>query len=331
MNITVLYEQCQRSRCNLPVLHLDKIREKVYTKVMKKDSIISNIPHWQWLNSKAKKHAFLAQGNTYFQFPFLMYTRESWRYYGYAVRHMVNEQSWFSVLASPSFYTGLISLLAISVGHLAKSLIGFFVTTLWNSQEHSKLQPILVRLQQSVVLHNASKSWASYDYFHQLAVLRAYAQKQKKLSGKDRALYLLLQCEYRLLGLIAHAIQVCCDLPEANSENIPCYVTYAGKKRAEEMVCERHLQSGYDCHKSFKKRPFLLARYDDKEHIVCKVRINKEDSLKPWSKYLIVTHDLEETGKKEGLVCFKLNDRDAQQHLFGMMHDLPLGAIEAIF
>jgi hypothetical protein len=298
---------------------------------MKKDSIISNIPHWQWLNSKAKKHAFLAQGNAYFQFPFLTHTQESWRYYGYAVRYMVKQKSWFGVLASLSFYTGLLSLLATSLGHLAKALIGFFVTTLWYRQEHSKLQPILVSMQQSVVLHNASKSWASYDYFHQLAVLRAYAQKQKKLSGKDRALYLLLQCEYGLLGAIAYAMQVFCDLPEANSENIPCYVTFAGKTTAEEVLCARHIQSGYDCHKLFKKRPFLLARYDDKEHIICKVRMDEKDSLKPWGRHFIVTHDLEEAGKKEGLVCFSLNDRDAQQHLFSMMHDLPLGAIEAIF
>ncbi len=298
---------------------------------MKKVCIIKNIPHWQWLNSKAKKHAFLAQGNTYFQFPFLTHMRESWRYYGYAVRHMVNEKSWFGVLASLSFYTGFLSLLATTVGQLAKSLIGFFVTALWRQQEHSKLQPVLVSMQQGMVLHSACKSWASYDYFHQMAVLRAYANKQKKLSGKDCVLYWLLQCEYGLLGCIAYATQAFCDLPEASSENIPCYVTYAGKNNAEEMVCERHLQSGYDCHKLFKKRPFLLARYDDKEQIICKIRFDKSDSIKPWVKHCIATRNLEEAGKKEGLVCFYLYEREAQQHLFGMMHDLPLGAIEAIF
>ncbi len=298
---------------------------------MGKFCLINNIPHWQWLNSKAKKHAFLAQGNAYFHFPFLTYTRESWWYYAYAVRYMAKEKSWFSVLASPSLYTGFLSLLITTISQLSKSLICLFITALWDGREQSKLQPILVSMHQSIVLHGACKSWASYDYFHQMTVLREYAEKQKKLSGHDRVLYLLLQCEYRLLGLIAYAVQVCWDLPEANSENIPCYVTYVGKSRAEEMVCERHLQSGYDCHKTFKKRPFLLARYDDKEHIICKVRMDKEDSHTPWSKYFIVAHDLEEAGKKEGLVCFKLNDRDAQQHLFGMMHDLPLGAIEAIF
>ena len=300
---------------------------------MKKSCLINNIPRWQWLNCKAKKHAFLAQGQSYFHFPFLENTLESWRYFGYAVRHVAKHESWFGVLAKTGLYLELLSLLAMTLEHLGKMVISLCVRNTLGGEEPSKLQPMMVCIQQRYLTHSASKPWYSFDFLQQRKELQEYANKQKDLSCKDKVLLYLLQAEYLALGALAVTANTFLDMPEANAESIPCYVTYTGKRTAEVIVCQRHLLSGYDCHKLFKEQPFLLKRYDDKELITCKVRFQDDTRvhMKAWYQYLIITNNLDKEGRKEGLVNFTLSDSKAQKDLYDMMQALPLGDIEAIF